>query len=73
MSKRVPERRHAFDDMPVTKMAWLLTNLHPKDTGLPMVIWVGPVSAVSRCTPRIRVQTVRGSKVDNGTFLAFSS
>jgi hypothetical protein len=42
---------------------FLMTNLYPRRTGLPMVIWVGP-SYGARHAPRIKVMQAHGTQMD---------
>ena len=41
----------------------LMTNLDPRSTGLPMVIWVGPSCDVAH-SPRIKVMQTHGDRMD---------
>lgn len=45
---------------------FLMTNLYPRRTGLPMTIWVGP-RAGARHDVRIKVNTVPGERMDLDT------
>jgi hypothetical protein len=43
----------------------LMTNLYPRTTGLPMVIWVGPSYGAGH-SPRIKVMQRHGQQMDPG-------
>lgn len=40
------------------------SNIRPKYTGLPMVVWVQPKTGKERHGPRLKVQTTHGDKVE---------
>jgi hypothetical protein len=44
---------------------FLMTNLFPADTGLPMVVWVGPSYGVGHDV-RIKVMQHHGTRMDPG-------
>jgi hypothetical protein len=44
---------------------FLMTNLYPASTGLPMVIWVGPSYGVGHDV-RIKVMQAHGTRMDPG-------
>jgi hypothetical protein len=46
-----------------TEELFLMTNLYPVSTGLPMVIWVGP-SYGARHDVRIKVSPAHGTRMD---------
>lgn len=43
-----------------------MTNIRPKETGLPMTIWVQPRTGKERHGPRIKVQNHHGDKATPG-------
>jgi hypothetical protein len=45
---------------------FLMTNLFPASTGLPMVIWVGPGLGLSHQALRIKVMQSHGARMDAG-------
>jgi hypothetical protein len=46
-----------------TDKLFLMTNLYPASTGLPMVVWVGP-SYGAQHDVRIKVMMVHGTRMD---------
>jgi hypothetical protein len=48
-----------------TKDQLLMTNLYPRTTGLPMVVWVGRSYGAPH-DPRIKVMQVHGTRMDPG-------
>ncbi len=57
-------RREADADIGADEL-FLMTNLYPATTGLPMVIWVGPSYGVSHDV-RIKVMQTHGVRMDPG-------
>jgi hypothetical protein len=47
-----------------------MSNLRPRETGLPMVIWVNPSTGKEKHGPRIKVQTFHGTKSDPDKLVA---
>lgn len=58
--KRMSEE---IDEFGMPKMLYEMANLRPNETGLPMVIWVQPKTGKEKHGPRIKVQSIHGSKV----------
>ena len=48
-----------------TEDLMLMTNLYPRTTGLPMVVWVGPSHGAPH-DARIKVMQVHGTRMDPG-------
>jgi hypothetical protein len=57
-----------MDKLHTQKIA--MTNIRPKNTGLPMTIWVQPFTGKERHGPRIKVQTEHGEKVQNSNWVS---
>ena len=51
--------------MSETEDLTLMTNLYPRTTGLPMVVWVGPSSGAPHDV-RIKVMPAHGTRMDPG-------
>ena len=49
-----------------------MSNLRPKETGLPMVIWIKPSSGTEKHGPRVKVQTIHGEKAKLGKTVSLS-
>ena len=49
-----------------TEDLMLMTNLYPRTTGLPMVVWVGPSHGAPH-DARIKVMQVHGTRMDPGS------
>ena len=49
--------------------AFTMSNIRPKHTGLPMVIWVSPKTGKEKHGPRIKAQTTHGDKAQMGNWV----
>ena len=49
-----------------------MSNLRPKETGLPMVLWIKPSSGTEKHGPRVKVQTIHGEKAKLGKTVSLS-
>lgn len=49
-----------------------MSNLRPKETGLPMVVWIQPELSKSKHGPRIKIQLSHGDKVDPTNFTSIT-
>jgi hypothetical protein len=52
-----------MSDIDADDELFLMVNLYPRTTGLPMTIWAGPRSG-ARHAPRIKVNMTHGNKMD---------
>lgn len=62
MKKLVEEFDEFFECNPTTDHLFEMSNLRPRRTGLPMIIWLLIKTGKEKHGPRIKVQTIHGRK-----------